>query len=246
MSLLSWLGRRITLRNADFWSAFYGGESYAGKPVTTETAMTLAAVWACVRLTAQAVSMLPIGMHEKTAAGGRGALPDHPLAEIIGESPNADMTALEFWEAMVAWLCTWGNAYAEIVRSGDRVTALNLLPSDRTWPDRDPVNWDLSYTYTDRGKREVLPPEKVLHIKGFGFGGDLGLSPVRFGVQTFGTSLAADETAGRTLGAGMMPSGTLTTEQVLQPEQRTQLGEIMTSLRRLTERRRSSWSSKRG
>lgn len=228
MNLLSsWFGKKITLRDAGFWSAFVGGGSYAGKAVSADSAMQIATVWACVRLTAQAVSTLPLGMHEKLPGGGRQAAPDHPLAEVIGESPNADMTGLEFWEAVIAWLCTYGNAYAEIVRSGERVTALNLLPSGRTAPDRDPETDALTYVHVDRGKREVLPPEKVLHIKGFGFGGDLGLSPVRFGVQTLGTAIAADETAGRTLGAGMMPSGMLNSESVLTPEQRKQLAEVM-------------------
>ena len=227
MNLLSWLGRKITLRDGGFWSAFYGGASAAGKAVTVDTAMQLATVWACVRLTAQAVAMLPLGMHEKQSDGGRRSQPDHPLAEIIGDSPNADMTGLEFWEATVAWLCTYGNSYAEISRSGDRIVALNLLAADRTAPHRNPETDALTYVHVDRGKREVLPPESVLHIKGFGFGGDLGLSPVRFGVQTFGTAIAADETAGKTLGNGMMPSGLLTTEQVLLPDQRVQLGERM-------------------
>lgn len=168
--------------------------------------------------------MLPIGTHEKQPDGGRNTI-DHPLAAIIGDSPNEDMTSLEFWEAMVAWLCTWGNAYAEIARSGDRIVALNLLAADATWPVRD-AEHNLVYRVNDRGKHEDLPPENVLHIRGFGFGGDLGLSPIRFGVQTIGTALAADKVAAKTLGSGMMPSGVLTTGEkgeVLTSEQANQL-----------------------
>lgn len=227
MSLFGWIGRKITLRDGGFWGAFFGGESYTGKPVTPDTALQLAAVWACVRVTAQAVATLPVHMFERQPNGGRTRV-DHPLAEIIGDSPNEDLTSLEFWEGVTAWLCTWGNSYAEIVRSGDRIVALNLLPSDRVQVIRDLDN-RLTYVFTDRGQREELPRDRVLHIKGFGFGGDLGLSPIRFGVQTMGTAIAADEAAGRSLGSGMMTSGVLTPKEgiTLDKPQREQLREIL-------------------
>jgi HK97 family phage portal protein len=228
MSIFSWVGKLFTLDQKDTspWR-FFGGGSAAGKAVTPTTALQLATVWACIRLTSQAVAMLPLGMHEKQADGGRKAISDHPLAEILGDSPNAEMTGLEFWEAATAWLCAYGNSYAEIVRSGDRVVALNLLASDRTWPVRD-ADGNLTYEHNDRGKREAFPPERVLHIKGFGFGGDLGLSPISFGGQTFGNAIAAEEAAGKMLGAGLMPSGVLTTAaEIIDEEQRTQIEESM-------------------
>src|SRR5690606_24907988 len=77
------------------------------------------------------------------------------------------------------------------------------------------------------GKRVELTAESVLHLRGFGFGGDLGLSVIRHGVQTLGNAIAAEETAGRLLGNGLMPSGVLSSESELTDEQRTQLTEIL-------------------
>ncbi|MER9914002.1 phage portal protein [Mesorhizobium sp. M0050] len=224
MNFKSWIGRTFGITDTVPWSYFYGGASAAGKAVTDNTAMQLATVWSCVRLNSEAASCLPLQVFEKDGRGGRNPV-DHPLAEIIGESPNADQTAFEFWGAMVAWLMVRGNAYAEIVKLGDRITALNLLPADQVNVTREAG--ELRYKFTDRGKPVDLSAESVLHIRGFGFGGDLGLSPIRFGVQTFGSAIAADEAAGKIFGNGLMPSGVLSTESELNKEQRTQLDEIL-------------------
>lgn len=226
MNLKSWFGRKFGLADREPWAAFYGGASAAGKAVTDHTALSLPTVWACVRLNSEAAASLPLQLFEKDAKGGRNTVADHPLSEIISDSPNADQTAFEFWGAMVAWLLVRGNAYAEIVRSGERVTALNLLPADQVDVSRD-QNYELRYRFTDRGKACDLPAESVLHIRGFGFGGDLGLSAVRFGVQTLGSAIAADEIAGKIFGNGAMPSGVLTTEQEIDDEQREQLEKIL-------------------
>lgn len=227
MSILKrWFGKPFTLSDAEPWALFYGSGSYAGKSVTVDSALQLSTFWACVKITAGVVSAMPLKIYEKDGKGGRDAIPDHPLSSVLSVSPDGERTAIEFWEAMVAWMLVSGNAYAEIVRSGDRIVALNHLPSDHVQVVRDQAG-DLLYVLTQDGRRVELPAESVLHLKGFGFGGDLGLSVVRYGSQTFGSSIAAEETAGKFLANGLMPSGILETDQALTAEQRKQLTEIM-------------------
>jgi len=67
----------------------------------------------------------------------------------------------------------------------------------------------------------------MFHVRGMGFGGDYGLSPLAFGRQTFSSAIAAEETAGKMFANGMQVSGVLTSDQVLKPEQRKQLGETL-------------------
>lgn len=226
-----WIGKTFGLTDSEPWSAFFGGASAAGKAVTDNTALQLATVWACVRLNSEAVATLPCNTVEKQPGGGRTPV-DHPLMEIIHDSPNADMTAHEFWGAMAAWTLVRGNSFAEIVRSGERVVALNLLPADQMSVTRNQDN-ELRYQFSDRGKPEDLPADQILHVKGFGFGSDVGLSPIRFGVQTLGTAIAADEAAGMVLGNGMMPSGifSVPAEIDLTDEQRAQLKTIIATYR---------------
>ncbi|MEZ5782354.1 MAG: phage portal protein [Rhizobiaceae bacterium] len=111
------LGRKeqgpFGLTDTKRWLGYFGGAAHSGKAVTQDTAMQLSAVWACVRLTATAVSSMPVRIYEKDPRGGRTPI-NHPLNDILGTSPNDELTGLEFWEAMTAWLMVNGNAYAEI------------------------------------------------------------------------------------------------------------------------------------
>jgi len=207
------------------WSYFAGGSSASGKSVTDYSALQLAAAWACVRLNSEAVASTPVHLFERDGKGGRNRV-DHPLATIISDSPNSEQTAFEFWGAIAAWLMVRGNAFAEIDRTGGRLTSLNIIPADQVQVARNEAH-DLRYRFTDRNKLIDLPAESVLHIRGFGFGGDLGLSPITFGVQTLGGAIAADEAAGKLFGNGAMPSGILQTEHELSDVQRKQLSGIL-------------------
>ncbi len=219
--------RRLRLQDGQAWASAFGHEAYSGKSVTLKSALQLSTFWACVRLTAQAVSCLPLGYYEKAGQEDRIKVEDD-ISEVLCESPNEDQTPLEFWEGNVAWLLTDGNAYSEKVSIGKRLTALQPLPSDRCRPYRKSDD-TLVYRFHDRGKTEELPRDKVFHLKGFGFGGDVGLSAVQFGVQSLGSAIAINEAAGRLYGKGLHASGVLTTtnNMTLDKDQRDDLQNIM-------------------
>lgn len=217
--------RRLRLDDPTGWSRFGGRESAAGKRVGLDSAMQLSAVWACVKITAQAVSSLPCIVYEKDAAGSRKRI-DDGIAELIAPdgSPNADQTPLEFWEGQVAWLVTQGNAYAEKVESRGRLTALQPLPSSKVTPHRR-EDGTLVYRYSDRGKVEELPRDKVMHLKGFGqalSNPDMGMSPIAAGVQSLGAAMAAQESGASTFANGGRPTGFFLFDQQLSAEQREQ------------------------
>lgn len=219
--------KRLRIQDGKAWAAAFGYGNHAGKSVTLETAMQLATVWACIRLTAQAVSCLPLTMYERRGDDDRVRIGnDEDVAEVICDSPNEDQTPLEFWETNVAWLMAMGNAYSEKVSTGRRLSALQPLPSTHCHPVRKD-DGELVYRVHDRGQVEELPRDKVFHLKGFGFGGDIGLSPIRFGVQTFGSAIAMEEASAKVFGSGLQASGVLSSDQTLNPEQREGLRKIM-------------------
>lgn len=219
--------KRLRLQDGKAWAAAYGYGNHAGKTVTLQTALQLSTVWACIRLTAQAVSCLPLAMYERRGDDDRVRVgSDEDVAEIICDSPNEDQTPLEFWETNVAWLMAMGNAYSEKVHTGSRLSALQPLPSTHCEPVRKD-DGELVYRFHDRGKTEELPRDKVFHLKGFGFGGDLGLSPIRFGVQTFGSAIAMEEASAKVFGSGLQASGILSSDTTLKPDQRAGLQSIM-------------------
>ncbi len=202
----------------------------AGKAVTLDSALQLSTAWSCTRLLSETIGTLPLGMFEKDSAGTKKPAADHELYELLHDSPNADQTAVEFWEGQVASLCLVGNGYAERATLGKRTTALNQLPcgAGQVHVFRNDAG-ERRYRFPDRGKMEEMPEEKVFHLRGFGVGGDVGLSPVGFARQTFGAALAADEVAAAMFGSGLHLSGFVeqaTASKALTPDQINDLVEI--------------------
>ncbi|MGU3495923.1 phage portal protein [Xanthobacteraceae bacterium A53D] len=198
---------------------FGGGETWAGEAVSTHAALNLSAYWAATRVTAQTIASLSLEVMERRADGARVRVPDHPLQELLDESPNADQTSLEFWEGRVLGLCTSGNGFAEKVFSGSRLIALNPMPYD-TGVERL-QDGSLRYRFHDRGKSIDLPEEKVFHLKAFG-DGLMGMSPVEHARQTLGLSIAAEKAAGQTFSKGLRAKGFFTFPTKLDADQREQ------------------------
>jgi HK97 family phage portal protein len=226
-ALSAWIGKTIRLTDGSFWAAWAGGESSSGKCVTVDKALQLSAVWSCVRLLAETVATLPLGFYERTDDGRRSAS-SHPLYSLLHAQPNADMTAVEFWEVVMASLLLQGNAYVEIERIGARIVALVPLLPERM---KIKVGEDgaLQYRYLDPLTDATRPiaDASMMHIRAFGTNGIVGLSPVSYARETLGATMAAEEASGKIFANGMRPSGVLSMEQILNKNQRE---EVRTSL----------------
>jgi len=181
--------------------------SSAGKSVTPDTTLQLATAWSCIRLLSETIGTLPLPVYRRQGSAKEAAT-DHPLYGLLHDSPNADQTSCEFWEGMVACLCLWGNGYAEKDTSGDRLVALTPMRPEHVNVSRDAAG-RRRYRYSDpyAGRMRELDEDKVFHLRGFGVGGDVGLSPISYARQTMGTALAADETAAKTFENGLQLAG---------------------------------------
>lgn len=221
--VLKWLGVPISLTDGEFWQAFIGADSAAGKTVTVNKALQLSAVWSCVRLLAETIATLPVGFYQHTD-NGRKSAKDHHLYELLHNQPNADMTSVEFWEVVMAGLLLWGNAYIEIDRIGRRIIALTPLRPDRTKPDND-ADGNPIYRYRPPGGagERIILEKDMMHIRAFGTTGRIGLSPVSYARETLGSAMAADEASAKFFANGMRPSGVLRMDQILKKEQRQEV-----------------------
>jgi HK97 family phage portal protein len=222
-TLQDWVGRSFGLRDGSA-PIYAGRETDAGEVVTAHGAMQLSAFHACVRLISQTIATLPLGIFERRADGEKIARPDHWLYPLLHDSPNADQTAVEFWEARCIGLCTAGNGYAEKVPgSNGRIAALNHMPADTYVRRLD--SGALQYRYYEYGREYVLPEERVFHVRAFGGGEQfwMGMSPVAYARQTLGLARATDRAAAQTFSGGMRAKGFLTTPGSLSPDQRDQV-----------------------
>lgn len=206
MTALSLLGRWLGGKLRQTWYV-RDAAGTAGEIVTERTALNLSVVWACIRLLCENIGSLPVVLYRDKAGGSATIAKEHPLYPVLFDRPNADFSALEYWEGVIFQLCTRGNSFSEIERRGDgSVVALTLLDPDRVSVRRLSTG-EREYRYADRTGSRVIPEDLVFHVRGFGPGDDLGLSPIAFGARSMGVALAAESSAARSFASGGRPAG---------------------------------------
>lgn len=178
--------------------------SASGAVVTTSTALSVAAVWACVRVLSESVAQLPIILYRRDGNFKERAT-EHPLYSLLHTAPNPEMTAYHWKQTMMVHLATHGNAYSEIEWGSDGYpVALWPLRPDRTTPVR--VEGVLVYDVElPDGKMVRLPAHRVLHIPGLGFDGTVGYSPIKVHRDTIGLTMATQEFGSRFFSNGARP-----------------------------------------
>lgn len=226
VELTNWLGQPISLQNGDFWRAFLGNSSFTGNAVSVENALKLATVWACVRLISETLATLPLGFYMRNPDGSRSPATTHSLYEILHNTPNGNMTAVVFWEVIVASMLLWGNAFIKILRNtkGAVIGLRFLLPMRMTVRM---VNGRPEYRYReDDGAQEVVIPESdVMHIPAFSLDGVLGLSPVYYGANVMSTAIETDRASAETFRDAMRSPGIITIANTMNNDQREMIRE---------------------
>ena len=177
---------RMENRTAGTGPRFLFGQSAAGAIVNEQTAMSMTAVYACVRVLAESIASLPLHVYRRGENGNRTKAEDHPLFFLLHDEPNPEMSSFTFRETLMTHLLLYGNAYAQILRNGrGEIVALYPLLPNRMRVERD-EGGRLFYRYsrydqeppTMDGSTVILSPEDVLHIPGMSFDGLVGLSPI--------------------------------------------------------------------
>lgn len=206
----------LSLRSPDGWPV---ERVWSGETISPEGALSLSAVFGCVNLLAGTISSLPVMVYQRRRDGQREDATGHPLYRLLHDSPNRDQTAVDFWEFMQGSLELWGNAYARIERVGGRIVALYPIAPANVAVRRLP-DGRIEYAWTEEGHSHRETDEGVFHVRGFGGGPLRGLSTLAVGRQVLGGAMAAERSAGEMFRNGLRPSGVLTFENWLKPEQR--------------------------
>jgi HK97 family phage portal protein len=198
--------------------------SRTARPVSFDSAMSVTAVYACIRLISETVASLPLRLYRLGPDGSRLEIKTHPVMSLLRNRPNANQTRVEFFEHFMLNLVSSGNAYClrgysdpakkrlvslQVINSGSM--AVNVM-SDGTrlykWTDNNGV------------KNESLPVD-IWHVRLFGTG-VVGLSPLSAAAKAIGAGLAADDRVSDLIGKGV-PQGILTTSGAPTADQRDML-----------------------
>lgn len=208
---------------------FLFGGTTSGKAVNERTAMQTTAVYACVRILAEAIASLPLHVYQYKTDGGKERVPRHLLYTLLHDEPNPEMTSFVFRETLMSHLLLWGNAYAQIIRDGrGQVLALYPLLPNKVEVSRT-SSGNLFYTYRrDAGESRTNPDsgtvtlrrDEVLHIPGLGFDGLIGYSPIAMAKNAIGMALATEEYGAAFFANGANPGGVLEHPGVIKDIQR--------------------------
>lgn len=194
-----------------------------------DRALQLSTIWSCVRLISGTISTQPLFLYERTVTDGRDTrriAREHSLYYLLHDSPNADMTAVEFWECLTMGLLTWGNSYVLKSYSGARLVALDPL-NPALMSVRRTLDGAVTYIYADpRGQREYTERE-IWHIKGFGSDGLIGYSPLGMGWRSVLSASNVENASAKTFGQDLRPSGVVSITEILKADQRKQMQEAI-------------------
>jgi HK97 family phage portal protein len=213
----AYLAYTLTDLDRDMGQALGGRPTFTGVDVSENSALNYTAVYACVRVRAEALSSLSLHLYRRDGERTERAT-EHRLYRMLHDAPNDEMTAVELLETAQAHLDTWGNAYLwldvpKIGRNAGYVQGIYPLKPDRVSPKR--VHGRLQYDYRrqrDDGSEETVTYDvsQVLHVPALGYDGIMGYSPVGMARQAIGMGLALEEFGARYFGQGTHPAGVMT------------------------------------
>lgn len=195
-----WQGSTTDVPPGGWGRLDWNGDKLAG--------LELSSVFGCCRVLCGAIGSLPFHIFQLDANEIPVKFTDHPLYTIIHDRPNLYQTSMEFREALVLGYCLFGNGFAEIARSGKRVTSLIPMRADRVRIIQDANGLTYQYYDVPTGRPEKYRPENVLHFKNFSLDGINGITPLRADLVNHG--LVAQMYGLNFLKNGAKPSGALT------------------------------------
>ena len=185
----------------------------AGQSVTIDTATCLPTVYRCINLLSTVIAGCPVEVFR----GAEKEKIKNPLLDVY--NPDMTYTQFELWELVVAYLCTFGNAYVLKVRDGlGRIVDLKPIYPGVVEVKLDRPGGHKLFLVKRLKEDGTIDPSKlpqvftdyeIMHIAGFGLDGLIGLSPIQLAAQSIGTALAADKLAAKFYSSGSQLGGIL-------------------------------------
>jgi HK97 family phage portal protein len=195
-------------------SAFNMGT--AGVIVNERTVLSLMVVSSCIRILGDTSSGLE--PHVYRMVGNRRSPEDKEVdpPSVIVE-PYADMDREDGDFRRVASLGLNGNMFSHVIDRDKKGNPSQVEVLNPSLLKVKMVEGKKVYSLGAAGK--TIPPQDIIHRPWLSLGGGLvGLNPIEIGVNGFGIPIAAEQYASRYFAQGMHPTGILSMEKPLRPE----------------------------
>jgi HK97 family phage portal protein len=198
-------------------------QSASGLLVSQATAMTVPAVYGCVRIISQDVARCRATLYEQQKDGSRAVITDHPISRIL-KRPNRVQTWYEFCRDLMAAFLLRGNGYAAILRDrrGDPVELVLINPDAVMVLEAADGEW--FYNVNRIGLFQIamladlpvaIPAEDIFHLRGISFNMLIGASTIGLARDAIGLAMGQSQQASRWIANGARPSVVLETPRIL-------------------------------
>ena len=188
--------------------------------VSSEAAMRLSTVYACIKVLSETVSTLPCHLYRLSADRmTRTHAYNDILHTLVMRAPNDWQTAQEFWQMQVVNLCLRGNSYSYIVRGeSGRVVALHPIPVDSVSVHveaQNRITYNVTIGEKGRQRTEVFAPQEILHFKTMSLDGITGISPISYQGHLLGGAIEQRDHSNSVFANGSTPRGVLQVDGTL-------------------------------
>jgi HK97 family phage portal protein len=194
-----------------------GRRGTAGRAVGWNGVLSIPAVWSAVRLRANVIASLPVGVFRNGPDGLPRRVPD---AQVNGAltMPSAQFDMVSWLHASQLSLDLRGNAYGKIVARHPTTylpTQVELVhPDDVTVTER--TDGTIEYRFAGR----AVDPFDVWHERQNEVPGSVvGMSPITAAARALGITLSAEDYGGRFYDEALTPSSLLSSDAPIDEDQ---------------------------
>lgn len=224
------LEKRMVEPFAGGWQGSVSGEFlYGNTLVTPDNAEALSTVFACVSAISSTISALPVYVY-RLEGKARREVSDGPIPALIKRGPNPHQSMPEFLEMLTAQILLRGNGLVEIGTETLCVIPwhwcnVQMLPSGQLVYD---VYDQFGIYAPSQGKRRRLLQGAVIHIRDRSEDGLVGRSRLQRCASVIRGAQTVHDFATAAFRNGFYPSGIISSDGKLGPEQRVQLNNAFT------------------
>ena len=210
-----------------FDPVFWGNKTSSGRTVSTDSALTLSAVYRAVNIKAGFISSLPFQVFRKTSKG-RELVTDHPVSYLLSRKPNEKMSKAVFLDRAMQHFELLGNHFAYIKKNGIGKPVEIMLLHDK---DVKVIEGPNKLVYKVNGMEDLVSADNMIHVPNMGDGVN-GKSVLSFMREDASLMMDVRDYGESFFGRGGKPAGLLTPQTQVAATQRQEMKDSFTAAKK--------------
>ena len=198
---------RSTFQSPSRWMLdLWGTPTKTGISINQDTVLAHAALYSCIKVLGESVASLPVSLYKKTSVGSESVDTDGRNL-LVAYEPSELYHSFDFRLTMMLHLGLHGNAYAWIIRNGNRAPIeLKILNPGAVMPF---LSSDGALFYKVENILLPIASRDMIHLKGLSSDGIVGKSPIETFRETIALGIATTQTQGSLWKNGTLINGYL-------------------------------------